>query len=114
MWKPLETLARHIVDDRRRHRRRRKKYNATIRDAQERVVFRGSVKDISRGGAKLEGLPMSHGLLEGQKVLVDFLLLPADHEMRAQWATFPGWVSRVEESGDQFVAAVKFEHPVAD
>ena len=114
MWKPLETVKRHLVDNRRRHRRHHKKYTVTIRDSKERVVFRGAVKDISRGGANLDGLPQGHGLVEGQKVFVDFLLLPADHQMRAQWATFPAWVCRIEESPEQFRVAVKFTQPVAD
>jgi c-di-GMP-binding flagellar brake protein YcgR len=114
MWKPLESIARRLLENRRLHRRHHKKYTVTIRDNQERAVFRGTVKDISRGGANLDGLPLGHGLAEGQEVLVDFLLLPADQQMQAQWATFPAWVCRVEESPEQFRVAVKFAQPMPD
>jgi hypothetical protein len=113
MWKPLENIGRRLLENRRLHRRRHKKYTVTIRNIEEQVVFRGVVKDISRGGANLDGLPQGHGFVEGEKVLVDFLLLPADRQMQAHWATFPAWVCRVEETENDFQVAVKFETPVA-
>jgi len=113
MLKKLENLSRHLVDDRRRHRRKRRKYNAVIRNKNEQIVFRGQVKDLSRGGAKMDGLPVKYGVCEGQHVLACFLLFPADPDENAQWATFPAWVCRVEETENYFQVAAKFETPVA-
>jgi len=113
MLEKLENLARHLVDDRRRHRRKRRKYNAVIRDKSEQIVFRGQAKDLSRGGAKLDGLPVEGGVCEGQRVLACFLLFPADADEKAQWATFPAWVCRIEETETDFHVAVKFETPLA-
>jgi len=113
MLEKLENLARHLVDDRRSHRRKRRKYNAVIRDQNEQIVFRGQAKDLSRGGAKLDGLPVKCGVCEGQRVLACFLLFPADPDEKAQWATFPAWVCRVEETENHFQVAVKFETPLA-
>jgi len=113
MLEKLENLARHLLDNRRRHRRKRRNYNAVIRDKKEQVVFRGQAKDLSRGGAKLDGLPVKCGVCEGQRVLACFLLFPANPDEKAQWATFPAWVCRIEETENYFQVAVKFETPVA-
>jgi hypothetical protein len=113
MLEKLENLARHLVDDRRSHRRKRRKYNAVIRDQNEQIVFRGQAKDLSRGGAKLDGLPVKCSVCEGQRVLACFLLFPANPDEKAQWATFPAWVCRIEETDKYFHVAVKFETPLA-
>jgi hypothetical protein len=113
MLEKLENLARHLVDDRRSHRRKRQKYNAVIRNENEQVVFRGQAKDLSRGGAKLDGFPVKGGVCEGQRVLACFLLFPTNPDEQAQWATFPAWVCRVEETENDFHVAVKFETPLA-
>jgi len=113
MLNKLEGLARHLLDNRRSHRRKRRNYNALIRDKKEQVVFRGEAKDLSRGGAKLDGLPVKCGVCEGQRVLACFLLFPANPDEKAQWATFPAWVCRIEETEKYFHVAVKFETPVA-
>ena len=114
MLEKLENLARHIVDDRRRHRRKRRKYNALIRSENEQIVFRGEVKNLSRGGAKLDGLPVKSGVCEGQRVRACFLLFPTDPDEKTQWATLPAWVCRVEETESDFQVAVKFSAPLAD
>ena len=113
MLNKLEGLARHLLDNRRRHRRKRRNYNAVIRDQKEQVVFRGQAKDLSRGGAKLDGLPVKCGVCEGQRVLACFLLFPADPDEKAQWATFPAWVCRIEETENDFQVSVEFETPLA-
>ena len=113
MLNKLEGLTRHLVDNRRRHRRKRQKYNAVIRNENEQIIFRGQAKDLSRGGAKLDGLPVKSGVCEGQRVLACFLLFPADPDEKAQWATFPAWVCRVEETENYCQVAVKFETLVA-
>ena len=113
MLEKLGNLARHLVDDRRSHRRKRRKYNAVIRNENEKIVFRGQAKDFSRGGAKLDGLPVKCGVCEGQRVLACFLLFPADPDEKSQWATFPAWVCRVEETENYCQVAVKFETLVA-
>jgi hypothetical protein len=113
MLKKLKNLARHLVDDRRIHRRKRWKYNAVIRNENEQIVFQGQAKDISRSGAKLEGLPVRCDMCEGERVLACFLLYPAGPDAKAQWATFPALVCRVEETRKYFRVAVEFETPLA-
>jgi len=113
MLEKLENLTRRLLDNRRRHRRKRRNYNAVLRDEKEEVVFRGQAKDLSRGGAKLDGFPVKGGVCEGQRVLACFLLFPTNPDEQAQWATFPAWVCRVEETENDFQVAVKFETPLA-
>ena len=113
MLEKLENLLRHLVDDRRRHRRYRWKYNAVIRNENEQIVFQGQAKDLSRSGAKLDGLPVSDDVCEGQRVLACFLLFPAGPDEKVQWATFPALVCRVEETGNHFQVSVEFETPLA-
>ena len=109
MLEKLKNLARHLVKDRRSHRRKRRKYNALILNENEQIVFQGQAKDLSRGGAKLDGLPLKCGVCESQRVLACFLLFPADPDEKAQWATLPAWVCRVEETGKCLRVAVEFE-----
>jgi len=112
MSQMLESLSRRLFMDRRLHRRHRHKYDTVIEDSQEQILFRGRVTDLSRGGAKIYGLPVGTGLQRNQKVRVGFLLLPDDPEEAAQRATFPAWVCRIEEDKKGFTVAVKFELPL--
>jgi len=114
MSQMLELLSRRLFTDRRLHRRHRHKYDAVIENSQGGTVFRGRVTDLSRGGAKIYGLPVGTGVEENQKVRVGFLLLPDDPGEAAQQATFPAWVCRIEEDEKGVTVAVKFELPLKD
>ena len=114
MSQMLESLSRRLFTDRRLHRRRRHKYDTLIKGPQGQILFRGRVTDLSRGGAKIYGLPVGTGVQEKQTVQVGFLLLPDDPKETAQRATFPAWVCRIEEDKKGFTMAVKFEAPLKD
>ena len=106
----LETLTRLLTwDNRRRHQRQRRTYDTIIRNEGLVEVFHGKTLDISRGGAKVMGWPKNKGVREGQRVTVEFLLVPKDVTVVAQRAPVPARVVRVHEREDEFVVAVQFE-----
>jgi hypothetical protein len=105
----LKALTRLFTDNRRRHQRLRRKYDTLVRDEGWREVFHGKTLDISRGGARIMGFPKGRGVLDGQKVTIEFLIIPKDITQVAQRAPVPGRVVRVMEREDEFLLAVKFD-----
>jgi len=105
----IENLVRRLLDNRRDHSRVHRPYTTIIYDEHKREVFRGKVKDLSRGGVCVGGLPVGDGVRYGQRVRVELLLLPQNlHEVSEHAVTW-GWVCRVEEHEDGESVAVKFE-----
>ena len=104
----LDTLTRRLAGNRRRHRRQRRKYDTVVRDEAWREVFRGWTVDVSPTGAKLAGFPAQVGVLEGQDVTLEFLLVPKNVDQIARRVPVPSHVVRVEEQGDNYTIAVMF------
>lgn len=105
----LDTLTRHLAGNRRRYRRQRRKYDTVIRDQAWREVFRGWTVDVSTTGAKLAGFPAHVGVVEGQDVTLEFLLVPKNVDQIARRVPVPSQVVRVEERGDDYIIAVRFD-----
>lgn len=110
----IESLVRRLLDNRRGHARVKRPYATIIYDEHKREVFRGKVKDLSRGGACIGGLPVNEGVRYGQRVRVELLLLPKDLKKVSERAVTWGWVCRIEEHEDGAAVAVKFERFLAD
>lgn len=104
----LDTLTRHLAGNRRHHHRQRRKYDTVVRDEAWREVFRGWTVDVSPTGAKLAGFPAHTGVLEGQDVTLEFLLVPKNIDQIARRVPVPSHVVRVEERGDDYIVAVMF------
>jgi len=110
----LESLTRHVVNDRRRHRRRRHTYDTLVRGTEDQtVVFRGRTINLSRSGTKVAGLPVSVGPTLGQAVRVEFLLIPKDYSKVERRAIITGRIWRIEEREDGMTLAVKFDRFLA-
>jgi len=105
----LEALTRHLSSNRRRARRQRRKYDTIIRDESWREVFRGRTVDVSQTGTKLAGFPARTGVHEGQNVTLEFLLVPKNVDQIARRVPVHSHVVRVEEHGDEYIVAVKFD-----
>ena len=105
----LDALTRHLSSNRRRARRQRRKYDTIIRDESWREVFRGQTVDVSQTGAKLAGFPAQTGIHEGQSITLEFLLIPRNVDQIARRVPVPSQVVRVEERGDDYIVAVRFE-----
>lgn len=110
----IQSLVRGLLDNRRDHSRVRRPYATVIYDERKREVFRGKVKDLSRGGVCIQGLPVGEGVRYGQRVRVELLLLPEDLEKTSEHAVTWGWVCRMEEHEDGPEVAVKFERFLPD
>jgi hypothetical protein len=106
----LESIVRRLVDNRRTHARVRRPYHVVIYDDRRHEVFRGKVSDLSRGGAAVTGMPSGQGILYGQHVRMELLLLPEDLKKVSETASILGWVCRMEERPEGMRIAVKFEH----
>jgi hypothetical protein len=106
----LESIVRRLVDNRRGHARVRRPYHVVIYDDRKHEVFRGKVNDLSRGGASITGIPSGMGILYGQHVRLELLLLPEDLKKVSETASILGWVCRMEERPEGMRIAVKFEH----
>ena len=104
-----ETLSQLFTNNRRQHRRQRRKYDTVVRDEGWREVFHGKTLDVSRGGAKLRGFPKSKGVFEGQRVTVEFLLVPKDITIVAQRAPVKGRVVRAQEQDGATLLGIKFD-----
>ena len=105
----LENIVRRLVDNRRTHARVRRPYRVVIYDDHKHEIFRGKVHDLSRGGASITGIPSGQGILYGQHVRLELLLLPQDLKKVSENASILGWVCRMEESPEGTRVAVKFE-----
>jgi hypothetical protein len=104
----LKALSRHVVGNRRRHRRIRHAYDTTLLGETNKALFRGKTINLSRSGAKIAGLPVGVGVVLGQWVRVEFLILPKDPAQVVKRMTVCGHVWRIEELLDQFNVAVRF------
>lgn len=105
----LESIVRRLVDNRRTHARVRRPYHVVIYDDRKNEVFRGKVNDLLRGGASVTGMPVGPGVLYGQRVRMELLLLPEDLKKVSETAAILGWVCRMEERPEGIHVAVKFE-----
>jgi hypothetical protein len=112
MLEKFDSLSRHVVGNRRRHRRRPIKYDTILRDAAGREVFRGKTTNLSQSGAQISGFVSSVGIADGQRVLVEFLVLPRDCAQPAARAPVVAGVTRYEETPDTSVVAVIFDDPL--
>jgi hypothetical protein len=108
----LTMLRRHLSANRRRHRRKCRKYDMAITAADGRTVFRGRSLDLSKGGARVAGLPHNTGVVVGQAVRVEFTIVPGDCGENLHWLRLPGRISRFEERNGEFIVAVQFEDPL--
>jgi hypothetical protein len=108
----MEALTRRISQNRRRHSRRRFVYDVILTNNRRKVLFRGKTADLSRTGARLRGLPVSAGVLLGQKVRVGFLFIPKDLEKTEQRLETDAHVWRIEERQDSFAVAIRFVRPL--
>ena len=105
----FDAVTRHLASNRRRARRQRRKYDTIIRDEAWREVFRGWTVDVSQTGAKLAGFPAQKGGSEGQIVTLEFLLVPKNVDQIARRVPVQSTIVRVEEHGDDYIVAVKFD-----
>ena len=108
----LEILNRVLSINRRRHKRLRRKYDTIVRDEGWREVFRGRTLDISAGGAKVTGFAHGTGVFEGQRVTVEFLIIPKDMARVSQRAPVSGRIIRLSDSEDETTMGVIFDRPL--
>ncbi len=117
MTSKLEGYTRVLLRNRRRYKRFRQDYDALVRSEGGVVCFRGRIRDISRGGARIQGLLLGPGLEEGDRVDVEVLVLPKDDRATAYKPTLSGYVCRLEDflddQGDCQVG-IEFDQPLAD
>jgi len=111
MLKKLEDYTRHLLNDRRDIRRRRVDYDAVLRDEASQLIFRGRTKNISSSGVKLHGLPVGLGLETGQRVRVEFLVIPRDAGQVARRPTFTGCIVRIDDNDGDYNVAIAFDEP---
>ena len=111
MMDKLESLVRRVIGSRRRARRRRQRFDTIIRNETSHEVFRGKTLNVSKGGAQISGFSTDPGLMYGQKVVVEFLIMPADLSRTAQRIPIRAYVCRIEEDEEQSLVAVRFEQP---
>ncbi len=102
-------MAGRLLGNRRQYKRLRQKYDTLVRDSMGDIVFRGKTIDISRGGAQIAGLPVLLGVEAGQKVRVEFLVMPKDLQKTSKRFGAAAIIWRVDEKEDSFTIAVKFE-----
>jgi len=112
MLEKFDSLSRHMVGNRRHHRRRPIKYDTIVRDKAGRKIFRGKTTNLSQSGAKISGFVCGLGIADGQRVLVEFLVLPRDSAQPAARAPVHACVARYEETPDTSVVAVIFDDPL--
>jgi c-di-GMP-binding flagellar brake protein YcgR len=104
----IETLARLVLGNRRRFPRKPLVYETTLMNDQRQILFRGKTTDISRGGARVTGLPVGTGVAPTQIVRVEFLVVPKKLTQRTIRAAADAMVWRVEEHEDHHIVALKF------
>jgi hypothetical protein len=109
----LEVLTRRVVGNRRRNDRKRRVLDVTIRDAANHVLFHGKTINVSRTGARMTGLPATVGVTLGQRVCVEFLVLPKDEARLARRVAVTAVIWRIEEMPDEYNLAVKFDREMA-
>jgi len=105
----LTVLRRHLSANRRRYRRKHRNYDILITTEEGRTVFRGRSLDLSKGGARVAGLPHDTGVVVGQVVRVEFTIATGDHGESLHWLRLPGRICRFEERNGEFIVAVQFE-----
>ena len=105
----LTMLRRHLSANHRRHPRKCRKYDTAITTADGRTVFRGRSLDLSKGGARVAGLPHNTGVVVGQAVRVEFTIGTGDHGESLHWLRLSGRICRFEERNGEFIVAVQFE-----
>ena len=108
----LDFLNRYLTANRRRHKRLRRKYDTIVRDQGWREIFRGRTIDISAGGAKITGFAHGSGVFEGQKVTVEFLIIPKDVARVSQRAPVPGRIVRLTDTEEETTMGVLFDRPL--
>jgi hypothetical protein len=111
MLEKIESLTRHVMNNRRTQRRRRVQHDAVVRDPANQIIFRGRTKNISEGGVKIHGLPVGNGLEPGQRVRVEFLVVPKDAGQITRRPTCAGYILRVEDTDGDCSIAVVFDQP---
>lgn len=111
MIEKIEGLTRHVMNNRRTQRRRRVEYDAVVRDPANQIVFRGRTRNISEGGVKIHGLPVGNGVEPGQRIRVEFLVIPRDAGQIARRPTFSGYIVRIEDTKGDCDIAVAFDRP---
>jgi hypothetical protein len=104
----IETLARLVMGNRRCYTRKPLVYETILKDDQRQILFRGKTTDISRGGARVTGLPVGTGVIPTQIVRAEFLVVPKKLSQRTIRAAVDAIVWRVEEHVDQYIVALKF------
>ena len=104
----IQTLARLVRRNRRRFDRKPLVYETVLMDDQRQILFRGKTTDISRGGARVTGLPVGTGVVPTQIVRVEFLVVPKKLSQKAIRAATDALVRRLEEHEDHYVVALKF------
>jgi len=104
----IETLARLVMGNRRRYSRKPLVYETILMDDQRQILFRGKTTDVSRGGARVTGLPVGTGVFPSQVVRVEFLVVAKKLSQRTIRAAAEATVWRVEEHVDQYIVALRF------
>jgi c-di-GMP-binding flagellar brake protein YcgR len=110
----LESLTRHIMNNRRRHRRKHFVYDTLVRDETNQIIFRGKTADLSQSGARMIGLPVSTGAREGQAAQVEFLILPRDITQEVHRMTIAARIVRVSETEDSYSLGVRFDRELGE
>jgi hypothetical protein len=108
----IDNLLRHVVNNRRRQPRRHRVYDTVIRSERNMVLFRGKTVNISQSGARLVGLPTDLGVLEGDRILVEFTIPPRGRSMAMRRVSTVARVIRIIETPDSFTVAIKFEYGI--
>lgn len=110
MFDKLEGYTRHVVGNRRDDSRKRVHYEVTLRDeATEEEIFRGKSKDLSESGIRVFGLPQNKGVRDGQRVIVEVLLLPRDTSQIAKRPTYKGYIVRLIEDEAGTTVCIAFD-----
>jgi hypothetical protein len=104
----IASLTRHVVGNRRRHSRKRHVYQTLLLNELQEVLFRGNTIDISRTGARLQGLPVGVGPKLGQRVRVEFLVIPRDPAQVSRRMAVYARIWRIEELTDRYAVVVRF------
>lgn len=106
----LEALSRRFLGNRRRHQRQRQDYDTLVTNEKEEIVLRGRARDISQSGTRIRGLEVGPGLELGQRVCIEFLLLPKSLDALAEKAKIWGHVCRIDPAKTGALdVAVSFE-----
>jgi c-di-GMP-binding flagellar brake protein YcgR len=112
LFEKIGALSRHVVNDRRVERRLRRDFDITVLDDCHHEVFRGRSLDISSTGVRIRGFPIGTGIRGDQAVTVEFLIVPKELDQTSRRVPVPARVVRLDEKGDDFVVAIRFNYRV--